>query len=288
MKKIIFTLGLLTTSMVWAEEDHSQHSGHVMSPAAVPSVTPVPTPVPSLPAAPALPPPTATELAAAFPDPGGMDMRAHMGSSRSVFLQVNQLEASHADGDTATVWDARAGWGDASDRLWLGSTGERAHDTSESLETSLLWNHAVARWWDTTLGVRQDGGEGPSRTWAAIGMQGLAPGFFHTGLTAFVGGSGRTVLRLEAEYEARLTNRLILEPAVEINLYGKDDPERAIGAGLSDAELGLRLRYEIRREIAPYVGVEWAKTFGDTADMASAAGASGSETSAVAGIRLWY
>lgn len=288
MKKIIFTLGLLTTSMVWAEVDHSQHSGHVMPDAAVPAVTPALMPVSPLTDEQVLPPPTAAELAAAFPDLGGMDMQTHMGSSRSVFLQVDQLEASHADGNTATVWEARAGWGSTSDRLWLGSSGERAHDTSESLETSLLWNHAVARWWDTTLGVRQDGGEGPSRTWAAIGMQGLAPGFFDVGITAFAGESGRTALRLEAEYEARLTNRLILEPGVEVNLYGKDDPERAIGAGLSDAELGLRLRYEIRREIAPYVGVEWSTTFGDTADMARAAGADDGEASVVAGIRLWY
>lgn len=283
MKKIIFTLGALGSGLVLAAEDHSQHFGHEM-----PVVAPVATPSGPAVEEPGLPAPTPAELAAAFPDIGGRHMQDHMGSSRYWYLQADRLEAQRADNETAAVWEGRIGWGGDSDRLWLESSGERAHGQSDFLETSLWWSHAVARWWDTTLGVRQDGGEQASRTWAAIGIKGLAPYFFETDVTAFVGESGRTALRLGAEYEARLSNRLILQPAVEINLHGKDDPASGIGRGLSDAELGLRLRYEIRRTIAPYVGMEWSRTYGDTADFARAGGASTSDARGVAGIRFWY
>lgn len=283
MKNIIFTLGVLASGLVLAEEDHSRHVGHEM-----PAVAPVVAPSGPAFEEQGLPAPTPAELAAAFPDINGRQMQDHMGDSRYGYLQVDRLEAQRADDETAAVWEGRIGWGGDRDRLWLESSGERAHGVSESLEIQLLWSHAVARWWDTTLGVRQDGGELASRTWAAIGAKGLAPYFFETDVTAFVGESGRTALRLGAEYEARLSNRLILQPAVEINLYGKDDPERAIGSGLSDAVLGLRLRYEIRREIASYVGVEWSRTYGDTADFARAGGASTSDARGVAGIRFWY
>jgi copper resistance protein B len=105
---------------------------------------------------------------------------------------------------------------------------------------------------------------------------------------AYVGDGGRTALRLSSEYDLLLTQRLVLQPALELNVYGEDDLERLIGAGLSDMELGLRLRYEIRREIAPYVGVNWLKRFGDTADLARAAGEDDDEFGLVAGIRLWF
>lgn len=284
MKKVILALGLLATAFVHAEEDHSQHYGHVMpAEPEVPDTAEEVTPAESV-----LPVPTAAELAAAFPDLGGMDMQDHMGSPRYVFVRVDKLESQDVDAGAAAVWDGRIGWGGDSDRVWLKSSGERIHGRAESLETGLLWSHAVARWWDGTLGLRQDGGEGPSRTWAAFGVQGLAPYFFETELTAFVGESGRTALRLGAEYEARLTNRLILQPSAGINVYGKDDPAAMVGSGLNDAEFGLRLRYEIRREIAPYAGVEWTRRFGDGADMARAAGDSASDVRALAGIRFWY
>lgn len=284
MKKLIVAFGLLATTLVRAEEDHSQHYGHVM---------PVESAVPdsgaeAAPAEPALPVPTAADLAAAFPDLGGMNMQDHMGSPRYVFVQIDKLEGQDTDAGTAAVWDGRIGWGGDSNRVWLKGAGERIDGRSESLETSLLWSHALARWWDSTLGLRQDSGEGASRTWVAFGVQGLAPYFFETELTAFVGESSHTALRLGAEYEARLTNRLILQPSAEINVYGKDEPASLIGSGLNDAEFGLRLRYEIRREIAPYAGVEWTRRFGEGADMARAAGAVTSDVRALAGIRFWY
>ena len=106
--------------------------------------------------------------------------------------------------------------------------------------------------------------------------------------TAYLGGGGQTAARLEAEYELLFTNRLVLQPLVEVNLYGKTNAERGIGAGVSMFEGGLRLRYELRREIAPYIGVTWHDAFGDTARLAEAAGDTMGGRRLVAGLRLWF
>jgi len=151
-----------------------------------------------------------------------------------------------------------------------------------------LWDHIATPWWSTRLGVRSDSGEGPARNWIAFGVAGLAPGFVGLEATAYVGDGGRTALRLSTEYDLLLTQRLVLQPQLELNAYGKDDPERLVGAGLSDLEVGLRLRYEFRREIAPYLGVSWSYQFGETADLAEAAGEDPDEFSFIAGVRIWF
>lgn len=234
------------------------------------------------------PPPDAAQLAAAFPDLGGMSMQDHMGSQSYGKFLLDRLEAQDADAHVATVWDARFSWGRDFDKLWISSEGEQLGGKTGHLKSQVFWGHAFSRWWESTVGLRQDGGEGPDRTWAAFGVQGLAPYFFELSATGYVGEGGRTALLLEAEYELLLTNRLILQPRLELNAYGKDDVDKGTGKGLSDSEFGLRLRYEIRREFAPYVGVEWQRKYGDTADMARAAGERSGEARAVAGIRFWY
>ncbi|HCE39109.1 MAG TPA: copper resistance protein CopB, partial [Alcanivorax sp.] len=128
----------------------------------------------------------------------------------------------------------------------------------------------------------------PNRDWASFGVQGLAPYLFESEATLFVGEEGLTNLRLEAEYEILFTQKLILVPAVEANFYGKEDEELGIGEGLTDIEAGLRLRYEIRREFAPYIGVNWERQFGDTAAKTRGAGDDVSETTLVAGVRFWF
>ena len=128
----------------------------------------------------------------------------------------------------------------------------------------------------------------PNRDWFAVGFQGLAPYFFEIDAAAFIGNNGQTALRLEAEYEIMLTQKLILTPEVEINAYSKDDEATGVGSGLSDIELGLRLRYEIRREFAPYIGVNWNKTYGDTANFSRDEGEDVSDTQFVVGIRAWF
>ena len=152
----------------------------------------------------------------------------------------------------------------------------------------MLWGKPVDAWWDLVAGVRQDIGEGPDRSWLALGVQGLAPYKFEISATAYLGDGGRSAASLEAEYEVLLTNKLILQPVVEATLYGRDDPTIGIGSGLSEVEAGLRLRYEFRREFAPYIGYEWRRQFGKTADFARDAGEPVQDHHWVAGVRFWF
>lgn len=211
----------------------------------------------------------------------GMDDRSPLGK-----VTLDRLEWLDSDADSL-AWDVSAWYGNDFDKLWLKTEGGRTGGVTEHAGVELLWDHIVSRWWNLQTGVRQDLGP-DSRTWAAVGVQGLAPGFIEVQATAYVGEGGRTAARFVAEYDLLFTQRLVLQPALQLNLYGKDDEQRGIGAGLSDLELGLRLRYEFRREFAPYVGALWARRFGDTADPARAAGEDSDEIQFVAGVRLWF
>lgn len=201
---------------------------------------------------------------------------------------VDNLEAVRSDGNTSGAYDLQAWYGRTYDRAVLKGEGDYDNGEIEDARTELLWGHAVAAFWDTQLGVRYDSGEGPNRNWLAFGVQGLAPYWFEVEATGYVGANGRTALRLDASYELLLTQKLILQPRVEGNAYGREDNERGLGSGLSDVSIALRLRYEIRREFAPYVGVEWASKVGATGDLARAAGDDPSETRVVAGVRFWF
>jgi len=203
-------------------------------------------------------------------------------------LLMNRLERSYGKDDNATIYDAQAWFGTTYDRLVVKAEGERSRGMLEHARTELLWGHALAAYWDAQLGIRYDSGEGPNREWLALGTQGLAPYWFELDATAYLGSNGRTALRFEAEYELLLTQRLILQPRIEANAYGKSDRERGIGSGLSDVAAGFRLRYEIRRQFAPYVGIEWVRRYGDTKDLVRAAGGRGDDTRLVAGLRFWF
>ncbi|MGN2243287.1 copper resistance protein B [Frateuria sp. GZRR33] len=195
----------------------------------------------------------------------GIDMA--MGEDpRFAVLHVDRLEAVHTARGDGQQWDIQGGYGDSRDKLWLRSEGERSGGRLEAADVELLWQHAVAAFWDTQLGVRTDTGGGPGRQWIAFGVQGLAPYWFELEATGYVGPAGRTAARLRADYELLFTQRLVLQPELELNAYGKADPARRLGSGLSDVALGLRLRYEIRREVAPYVGGVWTRRFGSAAD----------------------
>lgn len=203
-------------------------------------------------------------------------------------LLVDRLERVNTNGGNATAYDVQAWFGRDYDRLVLKAEGDIAGGKLQDARTELLWGHAVATFWDTQLGARYDSGVGPDRGWLALGIQGLAPYWFDVEATAYLGEQGRSALRLAASYDLLLTQRLILQPRVEANLYGKRDVARDIGSGLSDGLAGLRLRYEITRQIAPYVGVEWAGKLGETADFARAAGEKTKESRWVAGMRFWF
>ena len=203
-------------------------------------------------------------------------------------LKLDRLERSFGGDAPSLSWDIDAWIGGDFDKLRIRSEGEHVHGTTEDADVEALWSHAIAPFWDTEVGLRQDIGGRANRTWAAFGIQGLAPYWFELGATAYVGDSGRTALRIEADYDLSLTQRLILQPRTEINAYGDSDRTAGTGAGLADAEIGLRLRYEIRREFAPYVGVEWSRRFGETADFVRDEGLSPTDTRWVVGIRIWY
>lgn len=201
---------------------------------------------------------------------------------------VDKLERVDGKDGFSTGYDMQAWFGRDYDRLVLKAEGDVAKSKLEDARTELLWGHAIASYWDTQLGVRQDSGHGPKRTWLAFGVQGLAPYWFEVDATAYVGESGRTALRLKAEYDVLLTQKLILQPSTEWSFYGKADPEKGIGSGLTDASAGVRLRYEFSRQFAPYLGVEWSRKFASTATMARTAGERTSDTRWVAGVRMWF
>ena len=203
-------------------------------------------------------------------------------------LFVEELEWVDESGEDATALDAQAYVGRDQHKLWVKADGEVLNGHLRDLRVEVLWDRAWRAFWDTQLGVRHDAGDGPERTWLAAGVEGLAPYWFDIEATLYVGSSGRTAVRLEAEYDLRLTQRLIFTPDVELNAYGKSDPERQIGSGLSNIEFGFRLRYEFRRQFAPYVGFNWDRRFGETADLVRAAGESAHDSTLVAGLRIWF
>lgn len=203
--------------------------------------------------------------------------------NRSVVF--DQLELR--DGDDLR-WNASAWLGYSLNRLAIRTEGEREGGDTERAELQLLWSHAFARWWDVVAGARADFEPGSSRNWAALGVQGLAPYRFDLAATAFVGEDGDTAVRFAGEYDLAITPRLIVQPQVELNWYGQSDLVRRVGSGLSTVEAGLRLRYEVRREAAPYVGLVRERLVGRTADLARAAGRDADDTSLVAGIRLRF
>ncbi|MGJ7901039.1 copper resistance protein B [Lysobacter sp. 1R34A] len=265
------------SAMDHSQMDHSK-TGHSGRPHAIG------TPPASEPREP-IPPPTDADRAAAFP-PVSHHMR-HAPAVNSYFV-LNRLEAVEAEHGSAQAWEGQAWIGTDTDRLWLRSEGEREHGRTESADLEVLYGRAISPWWDLVAGLKHDFAPADSQSWAAIGVQGLSPYKFEVAATAYVGESGRTALNLEAEYELLLTNRLILQPLIEVELSGRDDPQRGIGSGLSSVEAGLRLRYEITRRFAPYVGVGWERAFGGTADYRRDAGEQVEDTRLVAGLRLWF
>jgi copper resistance protein B len=228
---------------------------------------------------------TDADRAAAAPPAGGHP--AHDNGIQNYVL-LDRLEGWDADPGAGTAW-AMQGWlGTDLDRLWLRSEGERVDGRTESADLEFLYGRSIARWWDVVAGVRHDFGPGGSQDFAAIGVMGLAPYLFEIQATGYIGESGQTAARVEVEYEMLLTNRLILQPLVEADFYGRNDERRGIGSGLSTAEAGLRLRYEISRQFAPYVGIVHEQAFGRTADFRREQGEGASDTRVVAGFRLWF
>jgi copper resistance protein B len=213
----------------------------------------------------------------------GMDDRKRFGK-----VMLDRLESQHGEDGSVFEWDASAWYGGDYQKLWLDAEGERVAGNTHDSRVELLWDRIVSPWWSLRAGARHDSGAGPDRAWAAIGVAGLAPGFIEVEASAYLGEGGRSALRLTSHYDLLITQRLVLQPEAELEVYGRGDTERRIGSGLTDLKLGLRLRYELRRELAPYFGVRWVKQFGDSADLRRAAGESDHELLWLAGVRAWF
>jgi copper resistance protein B len=249
-------------------------------------------------AAPSADEPTESELAHVPPDPP-QHVMGDMSNERMIelmqmeddgeygMLLLDQLEWQKRDGADALAWEFDAWYGDDYNKIWFETEGARA-DGEEEGRVEVMWDRIISSWWSVQTGVRQDFGQGPTRNWLDLGIQGMAPYFFDIDAALYVGEQGRTSARFSAEYDMLITQRLILQPELEVRWFGKDDPENGIGSGLSDIEVGLRLRYEIRRELAPYVGLHWERKFGRSATFAREEGEDPNELAIVAGLHVWF
>lgn len=203
-------------------------------------------------------------------------------------VMIDQFEYRSTDGADPLVLEADAWIGKDLHKAWFKIDAEKVDGDLEELEVQALYSRAIAPFWDVQVGLRHDARPEPDQTWAALGVKGLAPYWFEVDAAAFVNEDTQVNVRLAAEYEWMFTQKLALSPEVEVNLYSKDDPARDIGAGLADMQAGLRLRYEIKREFAPYIGVNWNRKFGETEDLARAAGETVDDVQFVVGVRAWF
>lgn len=234
---------------------------------------------------PPLPPVTAADRATAFPEVMTHGMRDNALHS---YVLANRFETWDADTGQALLWEGQAWIGTDTDRLWIRSEGERSGGRTEAADVEFLYGRSISPWWDVLVGIKQDVDPGSSQSWAAVGVMGLAPQKFEVAATAYVGESGRTAARVEVDYELLLTDRLIVQPRLEANLFGRNDPLRAQGAGLSTLETGLRVRWELTRRFAPYIGLAHERAFGQTAAFRRREGDDASDWRVVMGVRFWF
>ncbi len=215
------------------------------------------------------------------------NMHVH-GSSLHSFLLFDQVELSRKRGSSYYGWDATGWVGGDLTRVWLRSEGAITGKQIESAKLEVLYGKSVLRWWDIVSGVRTDLRSSSANTWAAIGIQGIAPYFIELEATAYIGSGWRTMFSLSAEYETLISNRLILSSAYSLDVYGRSDIKRQAGAGLSTSEFGWRVRYELNRQFAPYVGIRWEKNHGETARMRTAEHSGAAGGMWTAGVRTWF
>jgi copper resistance protein B len=211
---------------------------------------------------------------------------------------LDEFEVKLGGGHVGYGWDAQFWYGGDINKLWLKTKGEGEFDGElEHAEVQALWSRAIDPWFDMQLGVRHDFRAGPQtshqaaaeqRTHAVLGVHGLAPYWFEVEGMLFLSTKGELTARFEAEYDLRITQRLVLQPALELDFSFQDIPEIGVGAGLSTAELGTRLRYEIEPNFAPYIGVQYERSLGNTARFARSAGREVGGWKFLAGIRTWF
>ncbi len=273
-----------------AEAQADPHAGHDM--AATSSDAAVGT---DLPPGDAPPPPVPADHAAdavygaAAMHGGRHHLNLHHGGQRLYNVMFNIAEAQFRNGPDGYEWDGDAWYGGDIDRLWIKTEGEGTFGRSvEQAEVQALFSRAVGPYFNLQGGLRYDITPNPSRIFAVAAVEGLAPSFFDVEATLFLSNKGEFSARLDGYYDQRITQRLILQPRVEVNLAAQSSRSIGVGAGLSDAEIGLRLRYDIRREFAPYVGVQYRRAFGDTRRYLREEGEDPTTWSLLTGVRFWF
>jgi copper resistance protein B len=240
------------------------------------------------------PPPVAHDLAGSrYWDPQAMAQAHHaMMTERPAPLYgaVKMDIAEYQFGKNGDSWRWEGeGWLGDTNRLWVRSRGEGpVGGRLEDAEVEAAYSRAISPWWNLQAGVRQDLGTGPVRTHAMLALEGLAPYRFETLAAAYLSDKGQWTGRIEASVDERVTRRIVLQPRVEFNLSAQDMPQQRLGAGLTTAELGFRLRYEFSRKFAPYLGVSWTWAGGRTADYRRADGESPSARVFVLGLKSWF
>lgn len=203
---------------------------------------------------------------------------------------LDRFEGRFSGNDPSFDWDGQLWTGTDANRLWLKSEGEVEDGKMSGGDQELLYGHPIPRmrYFDAQAGVRADLDSGPRRVWTALGIEGLAPYGFDFEPTLYWRNGGYWAGRIETSFDLLLTQRLVLTPEAEVNFYSKDDPARRIGSGFSDLDSGLRLRYELRRKFAPYVGFVYAGEFGNSARYVRADRDATHDTRFVTGIRMWF
>ncbi len=267
---------LLLTIAPAAAQDHSSH-------ATSPSVQTLPAPAPDY-----------ANAADLYFDPTTMArarerLRAENGEATTYAVIFDRLEATFDDGAEGYSWDAQGWYGGDIHRFWWKTEGEGVFDGDVGhAELQLLYSRAVTPYFDLQAGVRQSYRPEGDRTDLVLGMQGLAPYWFEVDGALFISNEGEFTARVQAEYDLRLTQDFILQPRAEVSVSAQDIPEFTIGAGVSNVLAGARLRYEITRRFAPYIGVDWSSGVGDTRDLIRADGEDPDTARFVVGVRAWF
>jgi len=218
-----------------------------------------------------------------------MAMMDEEGGASAYQLLFNLAELQVQDGHAGYRWDGEGWFGGDINRFTVKSEGEgTAADGVEEAEIQALYSRAIGPTFNLQAGIRHDFQPTPDSTYATLGFEGLAPYQFEVEGAVFLSTRGDLLGRLEGYYDEQITQRLVLQPRVELNFAAQNVPENKLGAGLTDAELGLRLRYELQRGFAPYVGVSWERKTGDTARLARADGEDAGGPALVVGIRTAF
>lgn len=203
-------------------------------------------------------------------------------------IKVDKLSYFQHDGADTFALEADFWLGKDLNKFWLKTEVKQEGSETEKFELQALYSKAVSAYWDMQLGVRHDFNLPEERTWAVIGLQGLAPYYFEIDSALFIGDNGDLAARFSAEYEMMLTQQWILSPEIELDFYGQNDLINRVGSGLSSAHISLRLKYEFIREFTFYAGIEHEKQFGKTAELTLENNGETKVTNTIIGISFWF